>query len=87
MPVKFEFLLDTRRRRPFGWLRRLSGGGGFNLQSGRNPNRFGTLALPLQLPTVSGRQASKNQSKSRQKPGYVRKEFAETWLWSEELVK
>ena len=86
VPVKFEFLLDTRRGRPvnLSLRRRPSGGGGFVLTSRR---RFRPLQPQLLFSTAIGRQPSKKQNKSRQKPGYVRKEFAETWLWSEELVK
>ena len=51
--------------------------------------RFGPFGWQSQQPSSNGsnRQPSKKQNKSRQKPGYVRKEFAEPWLWSEELVK
>ena len=85
VPVKFEFLLDTRpwRRpwRPYSWWGRHYGGWGYR--------RFGLFGWQSQQPssTESGRPPSKKQNKSRQKPGYVRKEFAEPWLWSEELVK
>ncbi|CAH3159931.1 unnamed protein product [Porites lobata] len=50
--------------------------------------RFGPFGWQSQQPSSNGsnRQPSKKQNKSRQKPGYVRKEFAEPWLWSEELV-
>ena len=88
MPVKFEFLLDTRR-----WERRPSRRRGWPIRRRYrhrlNRPRFRPLVLQPQLPrpTQSGPQPSKKQDKSRQKPGYVRKEFAETWLWSEELVK
>ena len=84
MPVKFEFLLDTRRGRPVGLAGDPSGGRSFMVSSRR---RFRPRQPQLPRPTDSGRQPSKKQNKSRQKPGYVRKEFAETWLWSEELVK
>ncbi|KAM7438496.1 A-macroglobulin receptor [Porites harrisoni] len=73
----------TRRWRPVAVAGDPSGGGGFMVSSRR---RFRPRQPQLPRPTDSGRQPSKKQNKSRQKPGYVRKEFAETWLWSEELV-
>ena len=94
VPVKFEFLSDTKRWRPFSWEGRPSGGWGWPIRRNRhrfnrrrfNRRRFNRRRCIL-LSTESGRQPSKKQNKSRQKPGYVRKEFAEPWLWSEELVK
>ena len=107
VPVKFEFLLGTRRWRPDSWEGRLYGGRyrrwagpirryGHRFSRRRlsrrrcNRRRFELLmGWQSQQPSSTGsnRQPSKKQNKSRQKPGYVRKEFAEPWLWSEELVK
>ena len=97
MPVKFEFLLATRRRRPDSCEGHFYGVWGWPIRRYRrrfsrrrcNRRRFGLFGWQSQQPssTESGRPPSKKQNKSRQKPGYVRKEFAEPWLWSEELVK
>ena len=89
VPVKFEFLLDTWRWRPDRWGGCRYGIWGWPFGCRYHRHRFGLFGWQSEQPssTKSGRQPSKKKNKSRQKPGYVRKEFAEPWLWSEELVK
>ncbi|XP_068693904.1 alpha-2-macroglobulin-like [Montipora foliosa] len=70
-------------RRPFGWRGRFGWmgiwSGGFSAYRLRNPVSYRRLT-----PQAMKRKSSKQ--KSNQKPLNVRREFPETWLWTEETI-